>query len=858
MLYLGDEEIRQIFKNHLKVASRVMSIDSMFSLKRRGLTKYDPYYQRNYVWDSDKATYFIESILLGTEVPPLVLFESGSVFEVIDGRQRFETIQKFLDDKLVLSKKGLSALTSLAKSHFSDFEEQVRNTFLDTKLRIIEFSVVNEPRLTDRQEDSIKKEIFRRYNSGITPLKNAEIENARYIDDEITKYFKAKLKQNPETYNTLLDLFFQDRDKESGHKSIIRERVMQKIRDLVIMHQMPISYYANSSGRKNLVERLYAHMATTVEDVDVFYANFTNKLSLLTRIKDETDINNRLVYECLFWSFSILEVEKGSSIAYQSAKTLETLASHVSANPRVYETNASHFSKSIVDRYTYTGEVLASAFGIPMDVYLISGKRRAEQKAELQDPETSHVSLKLQELEALRLNKPDAESTTIEDIHRRMDRRRFLVRPSYQRGEAINKAKSSGLIESILLDIQLPPLFVYKREDGVSEVVDGQQRLLSILGYIGRPFMDENGKPTTSEKNNYALSKLRILTDINGKRFSDLSPTQQEKILTFNLSVVNIDERVNPKFSPVDLFLRLNNKPYPIRENTFEMWNSYVDKELITSIKAATARCDSWFYLRVNNNRMDNEQLYTSLSYLDCKAQKAATNAELFKVLDMYEKATTINIRIKSKNDVTAMLNAATDDPQAREDILKGVKNTEKFISKLRTLLVDPETKNSASVDEYLIQELNAILDLKGRHVFKRTYQAYYLLWFILHRISIEMVRHHRLNLKSEIHSLMEYVKNTSSSAEDQALTDFRERVLALWQKYSVQQRLISLTEVEKMDMLARQSNICPICNLALYWGEEVEIDHRVSLAIGGPDSMDNLQVVHKTCNRQKRTRLVN
>ena len=37
---------------------------------------YKPYFQRNYVWDEEKATYFIESILLGTEVPPLVLFQT--------------------------------------------------------------------------------------------------------------------------------------------------------------------------------------------------------------------------------------------------------------------------------------------------------------------------------------------------------------------------------------------------------------------------------------------------------------------------------------------------------------------------------------------------------------------------------------------------------------------------------------------------------------------------------------------------------------------------------------------------------------------------------------------------------------
>lgn len=75
---------------------------------------YKPYFQRNYVWDEEKATYFIESILLGTEVPPLVLFQTRDKNEVIDGRQRYETIERFLNDKLVLKEKGLHSLKLLS------------------------------------------------------------------------------------------------------------------------------------------------------------------------------------------------------------------------------------------------------------------------------------------------------------------------------------------------------------------------------------------------------------------------------------------------------------------------------------------------------------------------------------------------------------------------------------------------------------------------------------------------------------------------------------------------------------------------------------------------------------------------
>ena len=208
----------------------------------------------------------------------------------------------------------------------------------------------------------------------------------------------------------------------------------------------------------------------------------------------------------------------------------------------------------------------------------------------------------------LRIDKQEAIPHTIDDICRMMLKGKFIVRPVYQRGEVINRVKSSAIIESILLGIKLPPLYVFRRDDGVCEVVDGQQRILSILGYIGQPFLDENGNQIKSEKHEYALGKLRILGELTGKIFNELTDALRDKIYDFSLSLITIDQKFNPHFEPVDLFIRLNNRPYPIKENTFEMWNSYVDKEIIDEIKGLSARYGEWFYISQNNLRMRDEE----------------------------------------------------------------------------------------------------------------------------------------------------------------------------------------------------------------------------------------------------------
>lgn len=135
-----------------------------------------------------KPLNFIENILLGTEIPPLIFFNNGSAIEVIDGRQRFETIKRFKENQFSLTRNGLAALKQLSKTTYGSLQANeetkgIIDLFLDAKIRIIEFEIVNEPRLNSALEDKVKKEIFGRYNSGITPLKKSEIDNALYDAD---------------------------------------------------------------------------------------------------------------------------------------------------------------------------------------------------------------------------------------------------------------------------------------------------------------------------------------------------------------------------------------------------------------------------------------------------------------------------------------------------------------------------------------------------------------------------------------------------------------------------------------------------------------------------------------------------
>jgi len=56
-----------------------------------------------------------------------------------------------------------------------------------------------------------------------------------------------------------------------------------------------------------------------------------------------------------------------------------------------------------------------------------------------------------------------------------------------------------------------------------------------------------------------------------------------------------------------------------------------------------------------------------------------------------------------------------------------------------------------------------------------------------------------------------------------------------------------NIVELEK-------GTICGICNKPIKFGDKYEIDHIYPVSRGGSNSLGNLQVVHKKCNRKKRS----
>jgi hypothetical protein len=154
-----------------------------------------------------------------------------------------------------------------------------------------------------------------------------------------------------------------------------------------------------------------------------------------------------------------------------------------------------------------------------------------------------------------------------------MWRNNDIVIPEFQRNFVWNMDQSSLLIESFLLGLPVPQVFFYVDQDNKNLVIDGQQRLLSVVYYLDGHFGSESihGKQQV-----FRLSGLDNRSPFARKRFIDLDESSQRKLKGAVLRAINI-RQLDPKgehTSIYHIFERLNTggtplKPQEIRNCVF-------------------------------------------------------------------------------------------------------------------------------------------------------------------------------------------------------------------------------------------------------------------------------------------------
>ena len=132
------------------------------------------------------------------------------------------------------------------------------------------------------------------------------------------------------------------------------------------------------------------------------------------------------------------------------------------------------------------------------------------------------------------------------------------IHPEFQRIYRWSDEQKSKLIESILLGIPLPSIFVSQLEDGTWDVVDGLQRLSTIFQLAG-VLKDEDGVGVPA----LVLSKTKYLPSLGGKKWEDDDPglaigAANQLLIRRTKIDVKIILRESSASSKYELFQRLN------------------------------------------------------------------------------------------------------------------------------------------------------------------------------------------------------------------------------------------------------------------------------------------------------------
>ncbi|SFR44327.1 Protein of unknown function DUF262 [Marinobacter gudaonensis] len=165
------------------------------------------------------------------------------------------------------------------------------------------------------------------------------------------------------------------------------------------------------------------------------------------------------------------------------------------------------------------------------------------------------------------------------------------ISPHYQRRDRWHVEKQSALIESFLLNIPVPPVYLSEDEYGTYTVIDGKQRITSIFEFL-------SGK--------FKLKDLKEVPELNGFTFEEL-PSQLKRALSIRpfMRVITLLKQSDPELK-YEVFLRLNtggeklkaqeirNVAFagPLNELLFELSeNEFIKRKLkITSSKSAQYR----------------------------------------------------------------------------------------------------------------------------------------------------------------------------------------------------------------------------------------------------------------------------
>lgn len=176
--------------------------------------------------------------------------------------------------------------------------------------------------------------------------------------------------------------------------------------------------------------------------------------------------------------------------------------------------------------------------------------KRGTRKKQISQEQRTRADAQLKDLQ--RRVDYDTKDYTVELIVEKFKRGEFFV-PEYQRDFIWADKNRASFVESVLLGLPIPFMFFGDCDDGKMEIIDGVQRINTLVYFID---------------NQLTLKELPKLTELNGFTFADLSEPQQRRFNNRSLRIVVLDNNT-PDELRQDIFSRVNRSGITVNDSEF-------------------------------------------------------------------------------------------------------------------------------------------------------------------------------------------------------------------------------------------------------------------------------------------------
>lgn len=214
-----------------------------------------PEFQRDFVWDINRASLFIDSLITNLPIPSIFLGKSkeDETYKVIDGQQRLKSVYFFMEGKFIT--KGQEQIFDLRKLEGRDWDGKTYAELDEKYKRRIRNAVLNTTIIEDIDANpKVVHDIFHRLNTGGMSLTDQEVRNCVYngtFNDQI-----IDLNRNQD-WRKLLGTTFPDRRLRDVEMILRFYALLDSLNNYEPSMREFLSKYQDKHRKKEVDKRLF-------------------------------------------------------------------------------------------------------------------------------------------------------------------------------------------------------------------------------------------------------------------------------------------------------------------------------------------------------------------------------------------------------------------------------------------------------------------------------------------------------------------------------------------------------------------------------------------------------------------------